>query len=266
MTMKTPAALPPVVLVVSAHDPSGAAGVQADIESINANGCRAVSVITALTAQNTHTFESLLPQSSVAFRRQAELLLEDIEVAACKIGMVGSAALAGEIAAILDRLGGIPVVLDPVLHAGTGTDVAPGGIPSALLERLVPRTTVLTPNLAEAMALTGQADKFAAAAALLARGCGNVLVTGADAGGPRVINTLYAGDGRAEDYVWERLDGVYHGSGCTLAAAIAAQLARRRPPREAVSIAQQFTFDSLRHAHRLGRSQLHPNRGHRDPA
>lgn len=265
--MKTPAALPPVVLVVSAHDPSGAAGVQADIESINANGCRAVSVITALTAQNTHTFESLLPQSSVAFRRQAELLLDDIQVAACKIGMVGSAAIAAEIAAILDRLGrDMPVVLDPVLRTGTGADVAPGGIASVLLEHLVPRTTVLTPNVSEALALTGKADKSAAAAALLASGCGNVMVTGADAGGPRVINSLYAGDGRAEDYEWERLEGVYHGSGCTLAAAIAAQLARRRPLREAVSIAQQFTFDSLRRAHRLGRSQLHPNRCHRGPA
>lgn len=255
-----------VVLAFSAHDPGGAAGVQADIESINRNGGRCVSVLTAMTAQNTGAFESMVPQRASDFRNQAGLLLADININAFKIGLIGSAALVEEIAAIISKFPALPVVLDPVLHAGTGTELAGADIIASLKQRLIPLTTVLTPNLKEALRLTGTNDKDAAAQVLLDLGCQSVLITGADQATDRVINSLYRHNTEPVHFDWERLPGVYHGSGCTLAAAIAAQLAQNPDVVEAVKHAQQYCWQSLKHGLQLGRSQLHPDRNFRDQA
>lgn len=255
---------PAVVLVFSAHDPSGAAGVQADIESINRNGGRCVSVLTAMTAQNTGAFETIVPQPAADFRKQARLLLADISINAFKIGLIGSSALVEEIAAIISRHTSLPVVLDPVLHAGTGTELASADIIASLKQRLIPLTTVLTPNMKEALRLTGTNDKDSAAQALLELGCQSVLITGADQATDRVINSLYRPNTDPVHFEWERLPGVYHGSGCTLAAAIAAQLAQNRDLFEAVKNAQQYCWQTLKHGLQLGKSQLHPDRNFRD--
>ena len=159
--MKTFSTHPPIILAFSAHDPSGAAGIQADIESINRNGARCVSVLTALTAQNTGAFESLLPQQPENFIQQARLLLADIPVAAFKIGLIGSADLVDVIADIVAQYPDLPVVLDPVLHAGVGTGLATAAMINRLMQRLIPLTTVLTPNLKEAQRLSGETDRDA---------------------------------------------------------------------------------------------------------
>jgi len=260
--MKTVPEPPPVVLAFSAHDPGGAAGIQADIESINRNGGRCVSVITAVTAQNTTTFASILPQNTINFRKQTDLLLADITVAACKIGLIGSTLLITEIADVLTRLGRLPVVLDPVLHAGTGTELATDETVEAMLELLIPVATVLTPNLKEALRLTGKSNKESAAKYLLEQGCHSVLITGADQSSPAVINTLYVKEQDPVDFEWQRLPGTYHGSGCTLASAIAAQLARGKDVRTAVELAQEYTWHTLKHGYRIGKSQFHPDRNY----
>lgn len=256
--MKT--ATPPVVLALSAHDPSGAAGVQADIESCNANGVVCVSVLTALTAQNTARFDALLPQSPEHFRKQAELLLADIRIDAVKIGLIGSAELVDEIAIVLRRVPGLPVVLDPVLHAGTGTALSTDALLARIRSELLPLTTVVTPNLKEARQLTGVDDRDNAAQVLLERGCRSVLITGADEPTGKVINSLYRPGSAARHDEWERLPGVYHGSGCTLAAAIAAGLARGNDIETAVAGAQHYCWQALKHGYRLGHAQLHPKR------
>ncbi len=256
----------PVVLAFSAHDPTGAAGVQADIESINRNGGRCVSVITALTAQNTGAFEAIVPQPATDFRNQARLLLADININAFKIGLVGSAALVEEIATIISRYTSLPVVLDPVLHAGSGIELASADIIAGLKQSLLPLTTVLTPNLKEALQLTGTNDKDTAAQVLLGLGSQSVLITGADQATDRVINSLYRHNTEPVHFEWERLPGVYHGSGCTLAAAIAAQLAQNPDVLEAVKHAQQYCWQTLKHGLQLGKSQLHPDRSFRDQA
>jgi hydroxymethylpyrimidine/phosphomethylpyrimidine kinase len=250
----------PVVLVFSAHDPTGAAGLQADIESINQNKGRCVSVLTAVTTQNTSTFESILPQSPTAFRAQLTTLISDIDVAVCKIGLIGSDLLIYEISDFLDNYDEIPVVLDPVLHAGTGISLSSDELRLALLEKLVPKATVLTPNLKEALILSGKNNRDAAANELLHRGCQNVLITGADQSTKEVINVLYTKDDEPTEYIWERLPGTYHGSGCTLAATISAHLAEDGNVKNAISKAQDYTWKALKHGVQLGRDQLHPDR------
>jgi len=251
----------PSVLVFAGHDPSGGAGIQADIESIIANGCRCVSVITALTAQNTARFNQFYPQKKSRFREQAELILADISVHACKIGLIGSIKLTQEICNILDSLtDGIPVVLDPVLVTGTGKSIADNPLIIALKKYLFRYTTVLTPNTVEARLLTGQDDIYKAAEKLLKWGCRSVLITGADEKTSKVKNILFGQNFATVHYDWERLPGVYHGSGCTLSSSIAAQLALGSDIITAVNNAQEFTWQSLKHGYQVGSKQKHPNR------
>ncbi len=261
--MKNTVPATPVTLVFSAHDPSGAAGIQADIESINHNSGRCVSVLTALTAQNTAEFACILPQQADEFARQAGLLLADIPVHACKTGLIGHPELVVEIARILHELQDLPTVVDPVLHAGTGARLATAEIIDAYLEYLLPLTTVLTPNSKEALALSGRQKQADAARYLLEQGCHSVLITGADDSSPKVVNTLYQAGQTPVEYQWDRLPGTYHGSGCTLAAAIAARLALREDVQTAVENAQAYTWESLAHAISIGRAQLHPDRNFR---
>jgi len=261
--MKIPASTVPVTLVFSAHDPTGAAGIQADIESINRNGGRSISILTALTEQNTDKFVSIRPQTASEFRRQAELLLEDIPVHACKTGLAGHPGLISEISRIVKRLHGLPVVVDPILHSGSGTVLSSTGLIKAYLDDLLPVTTVLTPNRKEALELSGQKNRQDAARYLLEKGCRSVLITGADDSSPSVINTLYLPGQPPIDYRWERLPGTFHGSGCTLASAVAARLALREGIQDAVEKAQTYTWQSLVHGSRLGRSQIHPDRNFR---
>lgn len=258
--MVTPKQNCPVILALSAHDPSGAAGIQADIETINQHNCRCVSVITALTTQNTGTFKSILPQNPVIFRSQAELLLSDIKIDACKIGLIGSELLVYEIADILNELNTLPIVVDPVLHSGSGTNLSSEDLISILMDKLIPSTTVLTPNVKEAIALSGKADPADAASFFIEKGCKSVLVTGADQSTDKVVNVLYLQNHEPVKFSWERLDGIYHGSGCTLAAAISTELAMGNDIVAAIKNAQKYTIETLKQAEKLGASQLHPRR------
>lgn len=252
---------PPVVLIFAGHDPSGAAGMQADIESISANGCRCVSIITSLTAQNTAGFAALYPQPPARLRKQARLLTTDIQVHACKLGLIGNAALIEVLGSVLrDLPAGLPMVFDPVLAAGSGEALADRALLTAMRKQLFGLTTILTPNAAEARMLTRRKDIHEAAEVLLKWGCRSVLVTGADEQTLRINNFLFSRDFETECYDWERLPGIYHGSGCTLSSSIAAQLALGLDIKAAVIRAQEFTWQALKHSYQLGDKQRHPNR------
>jgi hydroxymethylpyrimidine/phosphomethylpyrimidine kinase len=258
--MKTANDRPPVVLAISGHDPTGAAGVQADIEAVAHCGARCATLITATTAQNTVAFDAVFPQPLAELRRAANLLLADMKFAACKIGLVGSPAIAEFIADLLGKIGPVPVVLDPVLRAGTGTPVADPSIIEVYRKRLFRLCTVVTPNCAEARALGGCEDAGEAARSIVAMGAEHVLVTGADEPTPQVVNTLHSEGGVAVRYEFDRIPGQFHGSGCTLSAALAALLARDRDVPSAVRLAQEYTHGALRRGYALGRGQLHPDR------
>jgi hydroxymethylpyrimidine/phosphomethylpyrimidine kinase len=250
----------PVVLCVGGHDPTGGAGIQADIETITALGGRALSLVTALTAQDSRDIRAIWPTPAPAFGEQIDTLLSDISPDAIKIGLLGSTDLIAVLAAHLDGFAG-PVIVDPVLAAGGGVQLAHDELLAAIRERLLPHTTMITPNRAEARRLAGLEDPDAAASALLDAGAGAVLLTGADeAADGQVVNRLFTPAALPQTFEWPRLDGVFHGSGCTLASACAIHLARRQSLEAAVAAAQAFTHRALQRADRPGSGQALPYR------
>ncbi|MGZ8196367.1 MAG: bifunctional hydroxymethylpyrimidine kinase/phosphomethylpyrimidine kinase [Methylosarcina sp.] len=250
----------PVVLSFSGHDPCGGAGVQADIETLVSHRCHAASVITALTEQDSRNVKKLLPQKPEDIISQANTLLDDLPVKAFKIGLIGHPETALASRSVLARHADIPVVLDPVLAAGGGTELAGEQLIAAIIETLLPLTTVLTPNSNEARRLTGLTDLDQCGLALLDYGCNYVLVTGTHEITPVVSNSLFHDHRRWETYTWDRLPESYHGSGCTLAAAIAGLMAHGLSPDLAVFEAQEYTWNSLNSAYRPGKGQHNPDR------
>ena len=260
----------PAVLCFAGLDPTGGAGLQADIEAIVAMGGHPLPVATSLTAQDTHDVKAVMPVDPRHVAAQAQAVLADVPAAAVKIGLLGSVEIVEVLRGILAGCAGVPVVLDPIGRAGGGASLADDELMDAIVSRLVPLATVLTPNTREARRLAPGAGTIAAAAErFMVRGCKYVLVTGADEATPRVVNRLYGGgdgdgyEGGIETFEWPRVDGVFHGSGCTLAAAVAAGLARGASPREAVAEAQQFTHDAISNGYRIGAGQLVPDRLYR---
>jgi hydroxymethylpyrimidine/phosphomethylpyrimidine kinase len=251
----------PSVMAISGLDPSGGAGIQADIEALASMGCHTAPVITALTVQNTRQASGYVATDPMLLVRQLRTVFADLTIAACKIGMIGSAEIAVAVARVLAEYPDIPVILDPVLAASAGGALADEATRNALLRELLPLATVVTPNTIEARKLVPAAATLEdCAQALLEGGAEYVLLTGGDEDTEQVINSLY-GDGRLiESWSWERLPGSYHGSGCTLAAAIAGLLASGARPEEAVRQAQEYTWESLCHAYSVGSGQRVPNR------
>jgi hydroxymethylpyrimidine/phosphomethylpyrimidine kinase len=243
----------PNVLTFAASDPTGGAGLQADLLTLAALGCHPLSALTGITVQDTTGVEQLEPVAAELVTRQATRVLAETQVAAFKVGVVASAANARAVGAIAAAHADVPLVLDPVLASGRGDRLADDEVLAALLESLVPRATVVTPNTLEAQRLGG-------AQRLLELGCRYVLVTGTHDESPEVINRLYDARGLVREDRWQRLPGSYHGSGCTLASALAAGLAKGRPVPEAAREAQDFTWRTLAAALRTGKGQALPNR------
>ena len=250
----------PVVVCFSGHDPSGGAGVQADIETLVSHHCHSASVITALTEQDSRNVKKLFPQSPENIISQANTLLADLPVNAFKIGLIGHHESAAAIHEILKQHPHIPVVLDPVLAAGGGTELSSQQLIDTLIDLLLPCTTVLTPNSEEARQLAGLADLEQCGLTLLDKGCEYVLITGTHETTPAVSNQLFHDHRCLESFTWNRLPASYHGSGCTLAAAIAALIAHGLEPFQAVMEAQEYTWNALNAAYRPGQGQHNPNR------
>jgi hydroxymethylpyrimidine/phosphomethylpyrimidine kinase len=260
---------PPIVLTFAASDPSGGAGVQADLLTLASMGCHPLSVITAITVQDTLGVEAVQAIDGEWVADQARRILEDMPVDAFKIGVLGSVENIAAIAEIVSDYPDVPLVLDPVLASGRGDELASGDMTRAMRELLLPQATIVTPNTVEARRLAGDEDADGdddersladCAARLVAQGCEYVLVTGTHEATPKVINTLYGKHGVVRTDAWPRLPGSYHGSGCTLASAIAATLANGLEMPEAVREAQDYTWQTLRRAYRPGMGQWLPDR------
>ncbi|MDT8407514.1 MAG: hydroxymethylpyrimidine/phosphomethylpyrimidine kinase [Methylococcales bacterium] len=248
----------PVVLSLSGHDPTGGAGIQADIEAIGALGGRALSLVTALTEQDSVNVFRIWPQSPDALRRQAKTLLSDMAVSVVKIGLLGDAEIARVAAEIVETLPKALVVLDPVLAAGGGTELASAELLTVIRQRLLPKTTLLTPNSPEARRLAGHDNLTTCARWLLERGCRAVLLTGGHEQDDRVCNRLYQSDKPTQTWHWPRLPECYHGSGCTLAAAVAAALASGDDLPSACGRGQAFAWEALAQAEPVGAGQWLP--------
>ena len=240
--------------------------MQADLLTLAAMGCHALSVITAITVQDTAGVENLQAIDSDWVVDQARLVLEDMPVAAFKIGVVGSIENIAAIAEVVSDYPDVPLIFDPVLASGRGDELATEDMIGTMRELLLPQTTILTPNSREARRLAqsdDDEDELALASAaekLLALGCEYVLITGTHENTPQVVNTLYGTEGVVRTDSWERLPETYHGSGCTLAAAIAATLANGLELPDAVREAQEYTWQTLNAGFRPGMGQYIPDR------
>lgn len=258
---------PPIVMCFAGSDPSGGAGMQADVMTLSSMGCHPLSVITAITVQDSAGVEDVMPLDPDWVADQARALLEDMPVSAFKIGLLGSVENIAVIAEILSDYPDIPLVLDPVLASGRGDELASEDMIAALNELLLPQTTVLTPNSMEARRLAqdddiedDDPDLAECARRLIDRGAEFVLVTGTHENTQQVINTLYGEEGIVRADSWDRLPGSYHGSGCTLASAIAANIANGLDIAEAVRDAQDYTWQALANGFRPGMGQMLPDR------
>ena len=202
--------LPPIVMVFAASDPSGGAGLQADIMTLSSMGCHPLSVVTALTVQDSAGVEGVLAIDADWVADQARALLEDMSVSAFKVGMVGSVENIAAIAEIISDYPDIPLILDPVLSSGRGDELASEDMIAALRELLLPQTTLLTPNSIEARRLAldesneeDDPDLAECARRLVGAGAEYVLITGTHEHTPQVVNSLYGENGliRAEQIV-----------------------------------------------------------------
>jgi hydroxymethylpyrimidine/phosphomethylpyrimidine kinase len=247
------------VLIVAGSDSGGGAGIQADIKTVTMLGAFAMTAITALTAQNTEGVHGVLPIEPAFIRQQMEVVLDDLGADAVKTGMLHDAPVIETVTAVLaERAPSVPLVLDPVMVAKGGAPLIQTDAIETLKRRLVPRAAVLTPNLPEAEILCGQtigdlAAMREAARALLGLGCRAVLLKGGHLPGETVHDLLATASGIRE---WrsQRIDSRHtHGTGCSLASAVAAGLAQGMAVEDAVERARDYVQRAIASAPGFGR-------------
>ena len=238
------------VLIIAGSDSGGGAGIQADIKAVTALDAFAMTAITALTAQNTLGVQGVHPVPVDFLRLQIRSVVDDLGVDAIKTGMLGDAATIDAVVDELTRLPNVPVVIDPVMVAKGGYKLLADAAVDHLRRTLLPRATVLTPNLPEAELLTGmtiatEADMQRAARMLLSFGVPAVLLKGGHLDSPDVVDLLATADG-VQEFRSERLRTRHtHGTGCTLASAVAAGLAQGMTLADAVARARRYVFQAI---------------------
>jgi hydroxymethylpyrimidine/phosphomethylpyrimidine kinase len=248
------------VLTIAGSDSGGGAGIQADIKAMSANGVFAMSVITAITAQNTEEVTEVfeLPTSIIA--AQIDAVFDDFEVAAVKTGMLSSTAIVDIVARMLKPQNVTNLVVDPVMISKSGHPLLKPDAIEAVKQRLFPLALVVTPNVHEAQQLSGieiknLADARRAAKVIHGFGCKHVLIKGGHLLAERATDLLY--DGR----FFNVFKGAYidtphtHGTGCTFASAIAAHLARGKSVSDAVQTAKTYLTEAIRHSLAIGHGQ-----------
>ncbi len=250
----------PIVLSVAGSDSGGGAGIQADIKAISATGSYACTVITALTAQNTCGVSAVLPVSQDFIKAQFEAVFTDIAVDVVKIGMLGDAATIRTVAEALRQYPVKQIVLDPVMVATSGDLLLEKSAISSLITELLPMATVVTPNIAEALALLSldpeqkintESQSLALCRDLLALGCQSVLVKGGHQDTPLSCD-YWLSDQRQQIFSSPRIDTPNtHGTGCTLSSAIASFLAQGHSLTAAIDLAKQYITQAIRHGKQL---------------
>jgi hydroxymethylpyrimidine kinase/phosphomethylpyrimidine kinase len=257
---------PPVCLTIAGLDPSGGAGIIADIKTFSAFGCFAAAAVSSVTFQNTTGVFGAVHQTADSVRQQVEAVLDDYEVAAVKTGMLPTREIIEEAARLIRERGRRNIVVDPVVRSTSGFDLVDDAALQAVIEKLFPLADMITPNLPEAeriaqMSITSTSGVREAARIMQSQGARNVLIKGGhlwegpreDSKGRKACDYLFCG-GREHVFEGEYIDTrATHGTGCTLAAAIAANLARGHGLIEAVKISKAFVAEAIRTAPMLGR-------------
>lgn len=246
---------------MSGLDPSGGAGLQADIQAVTALGAHPLPVLSCLTVQDTRNVYNAAPVDADIIRQQLECLAGDCRIDAVKTGAMGNAYVVNVLADFLERRPELPLIVDPVIKAAGGGDLADEELLAAMQSRLFTRAEVITPNGIELAQLGGTENEEAAAGTLIAQGCPGVLATGGHGTGPSITNALYRPEQPVRSWQIERVGGEYHGTGCTLAAAIAAGRAQGLPLENAIEQAQRFVAGAINHALAVGQGQPVPDRG-----
>lgn len=256
----------PLVVCFSGLDPTGGAGIQADIETLQTLGCHALPIVSSLTVQTTRNVLKSYPCDPDVIQQQFDALIDSqLNIAAIKLGLIDSPEVVRCISQIIRRNPAIPVVADPVLKAGGGFDFGADTLVNLYRDLILPYCEVLTPNTNELQQLCPASNsEDAALIDLCDTGCKYVLLTGAHRNTEQVVNRLYSRQPATIDqqWSWSRLPGDYHGSGCTLASALTACLAKGMSCIAAAETAQQFTWLSLKNALRSGNGQYLPDRRH----
>jgi len=245
------------VLLFSGLDPSGAAGVSADIETINQFGVTPLPIITTLTAQNTQRVLSLEPTKNSLLELQFKLIDEDISFNTVKIGLLGSSSQVKTISKLLCYRHGVNIVLDPIISSSTEYLLSSNEMIDAMKKELIPLCLILTPNLAELNALAPGLDEESAISSL---NCPWILLTTSDTSEIQVEHRLYHDSNLIRKFTYKKLPDQYHGSGCTLSSAIAALVALDVSVEDACKKALDYTYQSLLSAKKVGKMQYHPNR------
>jgi hydroxymethylpyrimidine/phosphomethylpyrimidine kinase len=245
------------VLVFSGLDPSGAAGIAADIETINQFGLTPLPIITTLTAQNTQRVESLEVTKDSLLERQFNLINEDISFNTVKIGLLGSSSQIIAISKLLKDRKRLNIVLDPILISGTDENLSSIEMIEAMKSELLPLCLLLTPNLAELNVLAPGLSEQAAVSSL---NCPWILVTTSDSSEVQIEHRLYHESKLVKKFTYDKLPNKFHGSGCTLSSAISALITSGEDVDVACKKALQYTYQCLLSAKKIGKMQYHPNR------
>ncbi|GHB14060.1 bifunctional hydroxymethylpyrimidine kinase/phosphomethylpyrimidine kinase [Salinicola rhizosphaerae] len=261
----------PVVMILAGHDPSGGAGLVADAEAVRGCGGWPVTVPTAMTVQSTRDVIDVEACRGDFIRRAARALLDDFRVSAIKVGLIPDLEVLEAVIDVARMAPGVPLILDPVVASGAGTELSTPGLAETLRSRLLPLVDILTPNRRELalLAAAPEADEVTQVVEIMSLGCAAVLVTGTDplegeAAAGNVVHTLHTPELNRQ-WQWPRLPANYHGSGCTLASALASRLAAGEGLAAACAQAQRFTWDTLDNALALGQGQYLPDRAWRAP-
>lgn len=242
-------------------DPSGGAGIQADIQAVTALGCHPLPVLSCLTVQDTRNVYNATATDPDIVRQQLECLAGDTPIHAIKTGALGNADVVDVLVDFLASHPNIPLITDPVIKAAGGGDLADATLIARMKARLFRHAEMITPNSIELALLGEDEDPTQAARNLLDAGCHSVLATGGHGEGEDIINTLYHQTEEPSRFYIERVGGEYHGTGCTLAASIAAGRASGLSAGAAIDQAQNYVLRAIRHALRVGKGQPVPDRG-----
>ncbi len=249
----------PVVLSVAGFDPSGGAGIAADLKTFAAHNCYGVAAITALTVQNTQGASAVQPTNAGLLRKSIEELFKDEGIRAMKIGMLANRPNAEVVRGVLEANASVPSVLDPVVRSANGLELVDAPGLDFLRAHLLARATVITPNLDEASILTGLKignveEMKAAAHKLVEMGARAVVITGGHL--EKAIDVFFDGS-RLETFVGDRVkpDNT-HGTGCTFSSAVASNLALGRQLHDSVMLAKAYVTEAIRKAYPTGRGRM----------
>jgi len=259
----------PKILNFSATDPSGGAGMNADIMTQTSLGCHPLSVVTGVTVQDTNGVDYVSPIDAEIVNDQARKILKDSDIDVIKCGLLCSTENIVMLSQITADYPQIPVILDPIITSGMGDQLSTQDMLESMINLLFPKATLITPNINEARILSSfnqknkqSIDVDQIALRLMATGCQNILITGGDDITKSIVNRFYNSQNKNEPKIfhWERIPGSFHGTGCTLASSIAVFVAQGFSIGDAVQEAQQYTWDTLRFAFQSGKGQMTPNR------